>query len=166
MNSMPEPTNPSTRINDSAGFRDGYAEGFLDAVELKQNVSPETASLIAGLAARRDTLSPATRTVIRDMFGASPADCPEWCVVDHAEDDPRDDIVLHTGDDHTDGTVRKLLDAQRLDIRVTSTTSTLPDEPDTTPTLNVRVDVELKTWEQAAELARAILDGFGYLMGA
>jgi hypothetical protein len=26
--------------------------------------------------------------------------------------------------------------------------------------------VELTTWEQAAELARTILDGFGYLEGA
>jgi hypothetical protein len=93
-------------------------------------------------------------------------DCPEWCIVDHDADDPRDDIVLHAGDDHTESTVRKLLDAHQLDIRVVSTTNTLPTEPATAPTLHVRVDAELTTWEQAAELARTILDAFGYLKGA
>jgi hypothetical protein len=93
---------------------------------------------------------------------------PDWCTVDHAADDERDDLVLHQGDDHTDGTVRRLLgvgSGSVLDIRVSRTDC--PSEGRTgLPTLTIRADLELTTWEQAAELARAILDGFGYLPGA
>ncbi|WP_229068387.1 hypothetical protein [Actinoplanes sp. DH11] len=90
------------------------------------------------------------------------ADCPEWCTIDHAEDDERDDLVLHQADDHTDGTIRRLLAADTLDIRIARTDS-LTEGGTGEATVMVHVDVELRTWEQAAELARAILDGFGYL---
>jgi hypothetical protein len=95
----------------------------------------------------------------------APEHDPEWCTIDHAEDDDRDDLVLHMGDDHTDRSVRTLLNAHRLSLRIAQADDVdafLPGKP----TLMVHVDVELTTWEQAAELARTILDGFGYLKGA
>lgn len=91
--------------------------------------------------------------------------CPEWCTIDHSTDDERDDLVLHTGDDHTDGTVRRLLDASKLHIHVARTDS-LTESRRGAPALLVHADVELTTWQQAAELARSILDGFSYLQGA
>jgi hypothetical protein len=102
--------------------------------------------------------------VLRRMFPESAPACPDWCTIDHATDDERDDLVLHMGDDHIDGVGRKLLDG-KLDIRVARCDDT---EAGTrgVPNLYVRADLELTTWEQAAELARAILDGFGYLNGA
>jgi hypothetical protein len=39
-------------------------------------------------------------------------------------------------------------------------------QPVGAPALLIRADLELTTWQQAAELAHAILDGFGYLAGA
>lgn len=96
---------------------------------------------------------------------AAALDCPEWCVVDHSTDDVRDDLVLHHGDDHIDGTVRKLFGNGNLGVYVARTDS-LTERTTGTPALLVRADVELTTWEQAAELARTILDGFGYLGGA
>jgi len=96
-------------------------------------------------------------------------DCPEWCIEDHSADDERDDIVLHRGANHVDGILIGLLPEEhrhRLDVRVTSTTNLLPDEEGEEPTLYVQVEAQLTTWQQAAELARTILDGFGYLKGA
>lgn len=97
-----------------------------------------------------------------------PAGCPDWCTFDHAEDDERDDLALHMGDDHTDSTVRDLLDVhQGSKLRVVvARTDDLSADTRGTPALLVTADLELTTWEQAAELARAILDGFGYLNGA
>lgn len=91
--------------------------------------------------------------------------CPDWCTLDHAEDDPRDDLALHQSDDHTDSVTRRLLDAHQLSVRV-SRTDDLTAGQAGAPALTVHLDVELTTWEQAAELARTILDGFGYLHGA
>lgn len=100
---------------------------------------------------------------------SQPADsCPEWCLLDHTADDVRDDLVLHQADDHTDGSVHRMLGvpAQHvLDVRVSRTDC--PSEGTTgTPALLIRADLEVTTWEQAGELARTILDGFGYLQGA
>lgn len=139
MNSMPEPSNHDDRINDNTDFRDGYAEGFLDAVTGK-----------------------------REPAGGRRDDCPEWCTLDHGEDDARDDLVLHLGDDHVDGTVRRLLevhDGSKLAIQV-ARCDDLSTGTVGTPNLMVRADLELKTWEQVGELARTILDSFGYLEGA
>lgn len=94
--------------------------------------------------------------------GVAALDCPEWCVIDHTEDDARDDMVLHQGADHVDGAVRKLLDAHQLDVRV-SRTDVPADGTIGTAALYVRAEVELTTWQQAAELSRVILDSFGYL---
>ncbi|MEV6306494.1 hypothetical protein AB0M02_44300 [Actinoplanes sp. NPDC051861] len=99
-------------------------------------------------------------------------DCPDWCTIDHTGDDPADPIenlILHMGDDHgIDETTRDLLHAHegsQLDVRVARTDC--PQEGTVgVPALMVRADLELTTWEQAAELARAILDSFGYLKGA
>jgi hypothetical protein len=95
-----------------------------------------------------------------------PAYCPDWCTLTHdQDDDERDGLALHMGADHTDATVRRLLDAHHLELQVART-----DDVDEgtlgKPNLYVRVEVELTTWEQAAELARTILDSFGYLHGA
>lgn len=105
---------------------------------------------------------------------ANPAqrqDCPDWCAYDHAAgDDPRDGLVMHLGNEHTDGTVRRLLGAgpgigSELDIRVVRCDCPSEDTVGT-PSLHVRADLEVTTWEQAAELARTILDAFGYLQGS
>jgi hypothetical protein len=93
---------------------------------------------------------------------AGAPECPDWCVEDHSTDDARDDLVLHMGDDHTDGSVRKLLDAHALDVRV-ARTDDLTARTAGIPSLMVRLDAELTTWEQAGGLVRTILDGFGYL---
>lgn len=170
MSSMPESTNRAGRINDNTDFRDGYAEGFLDAVTTKHVMSSDTALAMANLAAGRDDLTAEQRTVILAALDAAmspaakPADCPDWCVIDHIHDDERDDLVLHQGDDHIDSTGWKLL-GEDLSIRVSRTDSTAENTTGT-PVLYVAAELELTTWEQAAELARAILDGFGYLKGA
>lgn len=94
------------------------------------------------------------------------SDCPEWCTLTHdLADDLRDGMALHLSADHTDGTVRKLLDAHQLEVQV-ARTDILSEGRAGTPNLYVRCEVELTTWEQAAELARTILDGFGYLKDA
>lgn len=89
--------------------------------------------------------------------------CPDWCLLDHTDDDPRVDLILHQDDDHTDGITRKLL-GEHTNIRV-SRTDCPAEGRIGEPALYVVVEAELTTWEQAAELARAILDGFGYLKG-
>lgn len=102
------------------------------------------------------------RNFCENYLPAGGLDCPEWCTVDHSEDDNRDDLVLHQGADHVDGSVRKLLDPHQLDVRVSRTD--LPSEGTAgTAALYVRAEVEITTWQQAAELARVILDSFGYL---
>jgi hypothetical protein len=130
---------PSTNASpdDSTEYGKGYADGYVAAVTAVKAIREEQRQCV----------------------------CPDWCVLDHAQDDRRDDLVLHQGDDHTDGTVRKLLDPDRLDIRV-SRTDCPAEGMLGTAALYVTTEVELTTWEQAAELARTILDGFGYLKGA
>lgn len=91
--------------------------------------------------------------------------CPDWCTFEHDDGVADFDLVTHMGDDHLDGTGRKLLDGHKLEIRV-ARTDCLPEGTVGVPNLMVTCDLELTTWEQAAELARAILDGFGYLNGA
>jgi hypothetical protein len=118
--------------------REGYANGYID-----------------GLAAAKQLFGKATPV-------EQPA-CPDWCTLTHdPEDDARDDLALHMGDDHTDETARKLLDAHTLEVRV-ARTDVLSEGRTGTPNLFVRVDAELTTWQQAAELARTILDAFGYV---
>jgi hypothetical protein len=172
MSTVPTPDNRDDRINDNTDFRDGYVEGYLGAMEAARTiVRSEGVSAVADLAARRDALTDADRAGICAILAGSLADrivrddCPEWCTTDHGHDDLRDDLVLHQGDDHTDGVARTLLDAHQLDLRV-SRTDNLTDGTLGMPALYVRVEAELTTWEQAAELARLILDGFGYLKGA
>jgi hypothetical protein len=179
----------ATRMTDNTDFRDGYAEGFVEAIRLKSMVSPEAAAAIGNIADRRESLTDAERDAIRFAL-KSPAerlldetaqrwqrehrellarieraDCPDWCTIDHAEDDARDDLVLHQGGDHTDGTVRKLLNPDTLDITVCRTDNVGEGRPGAA-VLQVYADVELTTWQQAAELSRTILDAFGYLEGA
>jgi hypothetical protein len=169
VSTLPTPANSDDRINDNPDYRDGYVSGYVDALEAARAiVKSEAVHAVADLAARRDTLTAADLEGIRAALAGSATgrvvrdDCPEWCTTDHGDDDVRDDLVLHQGDDHTDGVVRKLLDAHQLDLRV-SRTDNLTDGTVGTPALYVRVEAELTTWEQAAELARAILDGFGYV---
>lgn len=133
-------------------FRSGYAEGFLDAVRTRGRMMRDAAEV---------------ERLRQELIA-----CPEWCTFDHSADDPADPImnlILHMGDDQTDGVVRRMLLGETagytLDIRVARTDC--PQEGTIgTPALLVRTDVEVTTWEQAAELARSILDGFGYLKGA
>jgi hypothetical protein len=155
MNSMPEPTRlnvPASPICliDASGFctthegvhlksteyGDGFAEGYLAA--LRQTVRlREQGTELEGL---------------REQLLA----CPEWCVTDHAGDDPADpvdNLILHQAAEHFPGVC-----VSRTDC---------PSEGRIgTPCLYVRVELELETWEQAAGFAHAVLDGFGYLAGA
>lgn len=97
---------------------------------------------------------------------AEAPECPEWCTTDHAgTDDDRDDLVLHMSSNHVETRVKELADAHQLDIRV-ARTDFPSDGTSGVPNLYVRYEVEVTSWEQAAELARMILDGFGYLEGA
>lgn len=56
------PAGPPT---DSAVYRDGYAEGFLDAIQLQTGVSPEVRKLVSAAMARREDLTDAHREEIR-----------------------------------------------------------------------------------------------------
>lgn len=117
--------------------------------------------------ARREEMTAVDVAKVLDQLFPPAAEigCPDWCLEDHSTDDARDDLVLHMGGEHTDGYVRKLLDPHLLDLRVARTDC--PSEGRTgTPNLYVRAELELTTWGQAAELARTILDAFGYLHGA
>jgi hypothetical protein len=151
------PNGPRPGVPDPApaspDYRDGFTKGYLAAVAQSVRLRKGHAEVAK----------------LREQLLA----CPDWCTDDHANDDPADpvmNLILHMGDDHTDGTVRKLLDVwpdsgTKLDIRTARTDC--PQEGTVgTPNLYVRCEVELTTWEQAAELARTILDGFGYLKGA
>lgn len=153
---------PEVTPDDSTEYGRGYADGYLAGIAAVKVETPTTPveQLI-------DETVERWRLEDQEMMRrvARPDDCPDWCVIDHIHDDERDDLVLHQADDHTDGTVRKLLDDQDLDIRVTRTDCTSEGRTGT-PTLRVTTEIELTTWEQAAELARTILDGFGYLAGA
>ena len=107
-----------------AGDDGGFAEGFL-----------------AGLAAAR---SGEREQQLR---------CPDWCVRDHAEDDPRTDLILHQAPEHGYG------------IRLSRTDC--PSEGRIgKPVLHVDVDLELTGWEDAGRLAHAILEGVDFLIGA
>lgn len=159
MNSMPNPAQDTRPPGTVAELR----AAAVIALQAWTVGSPEDAARLLQSWARRPEMTDDDVAVVLDVLFPDPDACPDWCIEDHREDDPRDDIVLHRGGDHTDSTVRRLLAATQLDIRIVSTTNVLPTEPGTAPTLNVRVDAELTTWEQAAELARTILDAFGYL---
>jgi hypothetical protein len=153
MTSMPESSNPR-EIRAAATVA-------LDAWAVRDR--KEAAELLTFWRRRQEMTDADVTAVLDAMFGR--ADCPDWCTIDHRDDDVRDDLILHQGSDHTDGTVRKLLDAHQLSVRVARTDDLAAGQAGT-PTLTVHLDVELTTWEQAAELARTILDGFGYLAGA
>lgn len=148
MNSMPESTQTGQQINDSHKILPTLVVPAFCVVEDGYCTTHEGIHPTAeGLAAMR-----------RD-------DCPDWCLFDHTTDGVADDLVLHLGDDHTDGTVRDLLNVHsgsKLDIRV-GRTDCPPEGRTGTAALLIQADLELTTWEQAAELARTILDGFGYL---
>lgn len=167
-------------------YRDGYANGYLDAIAVKSKVSAETLAAMESFVARRDTMTDAEQDAIRGALGQPKDDggfaarwleerqrrtalaCPEWCTIGHAEDDDRGDLALHMGDDHTDGYARRLLnvhEGSKLLARV-ARTDDLAKGTAGVPALLVTADLELTTWEQAGELARTILDAFGYLEGA
>lgn len=160
MSSMPEPSQTAERINDSLApdetteYGKGYADGFVHGVAAAKAVTQSPAERLV------DETAEQWAAENRELLG-----CPDWCTDDHGPVDVRVDLITHMGDDHTDGTVRRLLDATTLDIRVARTDSPLEGTVGA-PNLYVRCDVELTTWQQAAELARTILDGFGYLEGA
>lgn len=187
MNSMPETTKSSEQINDSiveaaitalAPFHPESAQQAADMLLFWARRAELTAADITEVGER---LFPSTRPAddggfaerfleerrayAEDLAARRRDDCPDWCTYDHRTDDGLVDDVLHTGDDHTDGSVRKLLDPHRLDLRVARV-----DQPAGRtvgkPILYVQAELELTTWEQAAELARTILDSFGYLKGA
>jgi hypothetical protein len=156
MNSMTDPGNTGTSTSGSADYREGYADGYLSGLQQVRKYLADQDAVAESLRAA------IVGAIVPDEHRD---DCPDWCTDDHRADDERDDLITHMGDDHTDGTVRSLLDGHRLDIRVARTDC--PSEGTVgVPSLYVRCEVELTTWEQAAELARAILDGFGYLKGA
>jgi hypothetical protein len=145
MSSMTDPTNPGT-ITVADGHVVHTCCGKLDD-EPHRNFCPQ----------------------YRPVLDLEPG-CPEWCTIEHAEDDDRDDLALHMGDDHTDGYARRLLNVHedygsKLLVRV-ARTDDLGEGTTGVPALLVTADLELTTWEQAGELARTILDGFGYLEGA
>lgn len=110
------------------------------------------------------TFAPATGIANGQCPGVPDFDCPEWCILDHAQDDARDDLILHQGNEFHPGE-RFAPTGDRLSIRVSRTDC--PAEGSTgVPALAVSGELYLETWEQAAELAHAILDAFGYLQGA
>lgn len=81
--------------------------------------------------------------------------CPDWCVTDHSEHPltETDNLITHQAMPHAFGMI-----VTRTDC---------PDEGTVgVPALRVALDLELATWEQAADLARSVLDAFGYLDGA
>jgi hypothetical protein len=120
----------------SGDYGDGYTTGYLDAISATVRLRADNAKLAR----------------LREQLLA----CPDWCTLDHSDDDPADPIynlILHTSDAHACG------------LRVSRTDC--PQEGRIgTPSLAGRIDVELTSWQEAAELAHAILDGFGYLEGA
>lgn len=155
----------------STEYGDGYAAGYLDAIDAVKRMRDEQ---------RRPALSPTPARQFLDETAArwerehqewlaKANACPAWCTLTHdPEDDARDGMALHMGYDHTDDTVRKLLDAHTLEVRVARLdilTEDLAGERTGTPNLHVRIDAELTTWQQAAELARTILDAFDYVPG-
>lgn len=164
---MTVPTNPTDRPSPTPTRP--IVDAAVTALALFHPTDPEQAVNMLTFWARRGELTDADIVEIQDrMF---PDDCPDWCTFDHTGDDPADPIenlILHMGDDHTDGSVRKMLDVHegsKLDIRVARTDC--PSEGTVgKPALMIRADLELTTWEQAGELARTILDAFGYLLGA
>jgi hypothetical protein len=163
MSKVPNPANRDDRINDNADHRNGYAEGYLDALDAVKKIRDER---------RLAALSPAERLLDETAarwrrehkeWLAKVSGCPAWCTLTHdPADDIRDDMALHMGVDRADDMVRELLDEHRVEVRV-ARLDCLSEGKLGTPNLFVRVEAELTTWEQAAELARLILDGFGYV---
>jgi hypothetical protein len=181
------------RIEASSEFRGGYATGYVDAITAVKALGRDGLGAIVEIAEGHllhvccGKLDNNPHRNFCEHYGnRSPAEwfldetaarweqerrellakisgCPEWCALTHdVEDDARDDMALHMGDDHTDDTVRKLLDAHALEVRV-ARLDVLSEGRTGTPNLHVRVDAEVTTWQQAAELARTILDAFGYV---
>lgn len=88
--------------------------------------------------------------------------CPDWCVADHVRD-----RAAYEGEGT--GEVMDLVthEAAPMPFGLYVSRTDCPNEGRVgEPVLRVVLEVELKTWEEAAGLARAILDGFGYLQGA
>lgn len=181
---------PDARLAGNGDYRDGYATGFVEAVQLKT----ETAEFITVAGGRRvftccGKIDHEPHRNFCEHYRASRADrliddrvarwnrehlkwrgdvlgCPEWCTTSHTVDEFEDQqLISHLGADYADGTVRKLLDAHALSVQV-ARTDDLSEGTTGTPNLYVRCELELTSWEQAAELARTILDGFGYLKDA
>ncbi|MEU4618857.1 hypothetical protein AB0G04_02600 [Actinoplanes sp. NPDC023801] len=158
------------RPNNTA-HRDGYAEGYLDALDAVKKIRDERrGAVLFPTPAQRFLDETAARWEREHQeWRAKVSGCPAWCTLTHDPiDDARDGMALHMGDDHTDDTVRKLLDAHTLQVRVARLdvlTEDLVGERIGTPNLHVHVDVEVTTWQQAAELARTILDAFDYVPG-
>jgi hypothetical protein len=158
------PADTDDRLASNTDFRDGYVDGYLDAIKVARGMQDEQ---------RLAALSPAEKLLDetaarwereRQEWLAKISGCPEWCALTHdPEDDAHADLALHMGDDHTDDTVRKLLDG-RVEVRV-ARTDVLSEGTTGTPNLYVRCELELTTWQQAAELARLIVDAFGYVPG-
>jgi hypothetical protein len=190
---FPPVTQPDEPVTDSTGYRGGYATGYVDAITAVKAMGREGLGAFIEITdghllhiccgkldddAHRNfcehygTRSPSERFLEetaarwereREALLARVSGCPAWCTLTHdPEDDIRDDMALHMGDDHTDDTVRKLLDAHTLEVRV-ARLDVLSEGRTGTPNLHVRVDAELTTWQQAAELARTILDAFDYV---
>lgn len=169
---VPEPADDERPPGDVAELR-AAAVTALQALLPESREQADDALLF--WARRREMTADDVEAVLDAMFPAEVShmghlDCPDWCTFDHRQDDERDDLVLHQGADHVDGTVRKLLElypdgGAKLDVRVSRTDDAAAGTVGV-PNLYVRCEVELTTWEQAAELARTILDGFGYLKGA
>lgn len=65
MSKVQNPDPADTRITDNRTWRDGYSEGFLDALGLVANLDAEHLAAISNLAARRRTLTEAELNVIR-----------------------------------------------------------------------------------------------------
>jgi hypothetical protein len=157
------PADADERLASNTDFRDGYVDGYLDAIKAARGMRDEQ---------RLAALSPAERFLDetaarwereRQEWLAKISGCPAWCTLTHdPEDDARDGMALHMDDDHTDETVRKLIDARALEVRVTRL-DVLSEGRIGTPALFVRVDAELTTWRQAAELTRIILDAFDHV---
>jgi hypothetical protein len=154
------------RLETNSEFRDGYLEGYVGALQV-------------ATALRRgdldDQRTPAQRFLDetaerweqeRRELIAKIAECPAWCALTHnPADDARDDMALHMSVNHVDDTVRKVLAPHHLEVQVSRL-----DCPSTgaagVPNLYVWCELELTTLEQATELARTIVDGFGHLEDA
>ncbi|GIE79083.1 hypothetical protein Aph02nite_50330 [Actinoplanes philippinensis] len=64
MSTVPTPTDRDERINDNPDFRDGYVEGYLDALTVARVVKQETVEALGSIALRRRALTPVERKAI------------------------------------------------------------------------------------------------------